>query len=89
MRNEKTYCSDGTRSYTQVYTSAGVGIKEEQDTSAREMDLELDQVRDFVREGTIHVTLVEAVWEALKSLEQGWAKDIHEAMNQGREEWYK
>lgn len=88
MTSQKTYTSDDVKTYTLCCTRNGYAVKEEPE-HAREMDHELDLVRDFVREGTIHGTLVEAVWEALKSLEQGQAYDIHEAMNIGREEWYK
>ena len=46
-------------------------------------------IRNFLRDGEEHGTVVEALYEAFRAIETGEAQDISEALFIGAREWYK
>lgn len=52
-------------------------------------DLQMNAIRDFLREGEKHGTVVEALYTAMNSLRYGESDSIIEALNEGASEWYK
>lgn len=52
-------------------------------------DLQMNAIRDFLREGEKHGTVVEALYIAMGSLRYGESDSIIEALNEGASEWYK
>jgi hypothetical protein len=53
------------------------------------MDIHMNQIRKFLRDGEEHGTVVEALYEAFRAIETGEAQDISEALFIGASEWYK
>lgn len=53
------------------------------------MDIHMNQIRKFLRDGEDHGTVVEALYVAFKAIETGEAQDIQEALSIGTSEWYK
>lgn len=53
------------------------------------MDIHMNQIRKFLRDGEEHGTVVEALYVAFKAIETGEAQDISEALSIGASEWYK
>lgn len=52
-------------------------------------DLQMNAIRDFLKEGEKHGTVVEALYIAMSSLRYGESDSIIEALNKGAGEWYK
>ena len=53
------------------------------------MDIHMNQIRKFLRDGEEHGTVVEALYEAFMAIQTGEAQDISEALFIGASEWYK
>lgn len=53
------------------------------------MDIHMNLIRKFLRDGEDHGTVVEALYEAFNALRTGDASDIPEALYIGASEWYK
>ena len=53
------------------------------------MDVHMNLIRKFLRDGQEHGTVVEALYEAFRAIETGEAHDIPGALFIGASEWYK
>lgn len=53
------------------------------------MDIQMNQIRKFLRDGEEHGTVVEALYEAFRAIQTGEAQDISEALFIRASEWYK
>lgn len=53
------------------------------------MDIHMNLIRKFLRDGEEHGTVVEALYEAFRAIQTGEAQDIPEALLIGASEWYK
>jgi uncharacterized protein YutE (UPF0331/DUF86 family) len=53
------------------------------------MDIHMNLIRKFLRDGEDHGTVVEALYEAFRAIQTGEAQDIPEALYIGASEWYK
>ena len=53
------------------------------------MDIHMNLIRKFLRDGEDHGTVVEALYEAFRAIQTGEAQDISEALYIGASEWYK
>ena len=53
------------------------------------IDIQMSLIREFLRDGEDHGTVVEALYVAFKAIETGEAQDISEALSIGASEWYK
>ena len=53
------------------------------------IDIQMNLIREFLRDGEDHGTVVEALYVAFKAIETGEARDISEALSIGASEWYK
>jgi hypothetical protein len=53
------------------------------------MDMHMNHIRKFLRDGEEHGTVVEALYEAFRAIQTGEAQDISEALYIGASEWYK
>lgn len=64
---------------------------EEVTAAARQdlIDIQMNLIREFLRDGEDHGTVVEALYVAFKAIETGEAQDISEALSIGASEWYK
>ena len=64
---------------------------EEVTAAARQalMDIHMNLIRKFLRDGEDHGTVVEALYDAFRAIQTGEAQDISEALNIGASEWYK
>jgi hypothetical protein len=64
---------------------------EEVTAAARQalMDIHMNLIRKFLRDGEDHGTVVEALYEAFRAFETGEAQYIPEALFIGASEWYK
>jgi hypothetical protein len=64
---------------------------EEVTAAARQalMDIHMNLIRKFLRDGEDHGTVVEALYEAFRAIQTGEAQDIPEALYIGASEWYK
>jgi hypothetical protein len=64
---------------------------EEVTAAARQalMDIHMNLIRKFLRDGEDHGTVVEALYEAFRAIQTGEAQDIPEALSIGASEWYK
>ena len=64
---------------------------EEVTAAARQalMDIHMNLIRKFLRDGEDHGTVVEALYDAIRAIQTGEAQDISEALNIGASEWYK
>lgn len=64
---------------------------EEVTAAARQalMDIHMNLIRKFLRDGEDHGTVVEALYDAFRAIETGEAQDIAEALYIGASEWYK
>ena len=65
------------------------GEKAAADTSQALMDIHMNLIRKFLRDGEDHGTVVEALYEAFRAIQTGEAQDISEALYIGASEWYK
>lgn len=53
------------------------------------MDIHMNLIRKFLRDGQDHGTVVEALYEAFRAIQASEAQDISEALYIGASEWYK
>lgn len=53
------------------------------------MDIQMNLIRKFLRDGEDHGTVVEAMYYALKAALTGEATTVEEALQIGASEWYK
>jgi hypothetical protein len=53
------------------------------------VSINMTLIRNFLRDGEEHGTVVEALYEAFRAIETGEAQDIAEALYIGAREWYK
>ena len=53
------------------------------------MNINMDLIRNFLREGQEHGTTVEALYYAFRAILDGEATTIDKALETGANEWYK
>ena len=71
------------------YYSLELGEKAAADARQALMDIHMNLIRKFLRDGQDHGTVVEALYEAFRAIQTGEAQDISEALSIGASEWYK
>ena len=67
-----------------------IRFDEDQERKAQEITdrcREMLHVAEFIQEGLMHGTIAEATYTAMKELQEG--RTIDEALETGRQEWFK